>query len=158
MNIYKYDIVYQEVPHHISLALYVCGCPLQCPGCHSPELWTETTGTPLTCEGLQYLLNKYQNRISCVLFMGGEWHEAQLITFLQMARDYKLLTALYTGLETISPELEKQLSFLKSGPWRRDLGGLASANTNQIFRDLRNGQVLNHLFQTNNKESSYDKT
>ncbi|MDG0816900.1 anaerobic ribonucleoside-triphosphate reductase activating protein [Bdellovibrio svalbardensis] len=154
MNIYKYDIVYQEVPHHISLALYVCGCPLQCPGCHSPELWTEKTGTPLTREGLLSLLNKYCDRISCVLFLGGEWHEQELVSLLQVAREQSLLTALYTGLDVVSPELEKHLDFLKTGPWRRELGGLASPNTNQIFRDLRNGQILNHLFQTNSKETS----
>lgn len=154
MNIYKYDIVYQEVPHQISLALYACGCPLKCPGCHSPELWSEKTGSPLSAERLQSLLERYRTRISCVLFMGGEWHEAQLIKFLQQVKAQNLLTALYTGLTEVSPQLEKNLDFLKTGPWRYELGGLDSPQTNQIFRDLRTQQVLNHLFQTHNKEHS----
>lgn len=154
MNIYKYDIVYQEVPGHISLALYVCGCPLKCPGCHSPELWTEDTGTPLTADRLEALLSKYHKRISCLLFLGGEWHLTELIELLQQARRYQLHTALYTGLEQVPPQLERELDFLKTGPWKRELGGLASPGTNQVFRDLRNNLVLNHLFQDNNKENS----
>ncbi|WP_374030665.1 4Fe-4S cluster-binding domain-containing protein [Bdellovibrio bacteriovorus] len=85
MNIYKYDIVFQEVPDHVSLAFYVCGCPLKCPGCHSPELWTEKTGTPLTTELLQQLITRYRGRITCVLFLGGEWHETELCHFLKSA-------------------------------------------------------------------------
>lgn len=146
MNIYKYDIVFQEVPDHISLAFYVCGCPLRCPGCHSPELWTEKNGTPLTDELFETCLNRYIGKISCVLFMGGEWHEAELIRLLGKAQSRGLETALYTGLESVSAELEKSLRFLKTGPWRSELGGLSSPHTNQVFRDLKYNLKLNHLF------------
>nr|BFD60154.1 hypothetical protein CKG001_22610 [Bdellovibrio sp. CKG001]BFD66280.1 hypothetical protein HAGR004_13020 [Bdellovibrio sp. HAGR004] len=154
MNIYKYDIVFQEVPHHISLALYVCGCPLKCPGCHSPELWTEKTGTPLTTPLLQSLIEKYRHRISCLLFLGGEWHESELCEFLQLGRSHHLKTALYTGLEKVPQRLEQHLDYLKTGPWIQARGGLSSPTTNQVFRDLNTGKVLNHLFQHNTKETS----
>ncbi|AHZ85091.1 anaerobic ribonucleoside-triphosphate reductase activating protein [Bdellovibrio bacteriovorus] len=154
MNIYKHDIVFQEVPNHISLAFYVCGCPLKCPGCHSPELWTEKTGTPLTPIMFLELVRRYRQRISCVLFLGGEWRQDELLEFLKLAHQEDLLTALYTGLDHIPHELQQHLDFLKTGPWITARGGLWSPTTNQIFRDLRSGETLNHLFQHNTKEPS----
>lgn len=147
MNIYKYDIVFQEVPGHISLAFYVCGCPLKCPGCHSPELWTEKSGFALTLALFSTLLDRYQSKADCILFMGGEWHQKELIELLSVARRRHYKTALYTGLEKVSAELESSLNFLKTGPWKAELGGLSSPTTNQIFKDLTNNAVLNHLFQ-----------
>lgn len=161
MNIYKYDIVFQEIPHHISLAFYVCGCPLKCSGCHSPELWTEKNGYPLNAELFIKLVRRYKDRITCVLFMGGEWHEGELIEFLQLARAENLLTGLYTGLEAITPRLEKNLDFVKIGPWRQELGGLSSPRTNQVLWDLRSNIILNELFQNNSggkHDSSHTKT
>lgn len=147
MNIYKYDIVFQEVPHHISLAFYVCGCPLKCKGCHSPELWTENTGFPLTMKLYVELLQRYQEKADCILFLGGEWCLEELKNYLQLAQAKGFKTALYTGLEVVSPTLLKLLDFVKVGPWREELGGLESPATNQVFYDLSNNLKLNHLFQ-----------
>ncbi|WP_413294682.1 anaerobic ribonucleoside-triphosphate reductase activating protein [Bdellovibrio sp. HCB185ZH] len=159
MQIFKYDIVFQEVPHQISLAFYVCGCPLKCPGCHSTELWSEKNGYRLDIPLFNQILDKYQDRITTVLFLGGEWRESELIEFLKITHARNLLTAHYTGAEDASPALKSHLDFLKVGPWRRELGGLDSPATNQIFYDLKNNQILNHLFQRgNNKEIPHDPT
>lgn len=147
MNVYNYDIVFQEVPNHISLAFYVSGCNLRCPGCHSPELWPSHAGIQLTPELYLNLLNRYQKRIDCVLFLGGEWHETELTNFLQIARAQQLKTALYTGLENVSEDLLENLTFLKTGPWKNNLGGLSSPTTNQVFKDLETNTILNKLFQ-----------
>lgn len=147
MNIYRYDIVFQEVPNHIALAFYVCGCPLRCPGCHSPELWTEKTGTRMTMTLYRFLLKQYRNKADCILFLGGEWHSRELIEFLKEARALEFKTALYTGLDDVSMELKSHLTFLKTGPWRAELGGLSSPNTNQVFKDLTTNEILNRLFQ-----------
>ncbi len=147
MNIYKYDIVFQEVPEHIALAFYVCGCPLKCEGCHSPELWNLRSGFTLTPTLFLELLERYQGKADCVLFMGGEWHHSELISFLQKAQQLQYKTALYTGLDQIPTDLKSNLDFLKTGPWKKELGGLNSPSTNQVFMDLNTNKVLNHLFQ-----------
>ncbi len=147
LYIYKYDIVFQEVPDHISLAFYVSGCPLRCPGCHSPELWKDKNGRLLTTDFYGSLLERYKGFADCVLFLGGEWHSEDLVTLLDQARDGGFETALYTGLEDVSENLKKSLTFLKTGDWREKLGGLSSSQTNQIFKDLRTNKILNHLFQ-----------
>lgn len=152
MKFYKTDIVFQEIPGEISLAFYICGCPLRCPGCHSPELWTEKTGKPLTIELFASQLTRYRGLISNVLFLGGEWHQKELIRFLKLAKDEGLHTALYTGLESVPDELRSKLDFLKVGPWWAELGGLSSKTTNQRLYDLRTGQVLNSLFQNETKQ------
>lgn len=146
MKIYKYDILFQEVPNEISLGFYVCGCSLRCPGCHSPELWSENNGFALSDELFNSLLEKYAAKISCVLFLGGEWRPLELIHFLKLCEVRGLKTALYTGLDDITPEIKQHLDYLKCGPWREALGGLPSPVSNQIFWDVKNNKRLNHLF------------
>ena len=73
------DVVWQEVPHEVSLAYTIAGCPLRCPGCHSTYTWNAQQGTALSPEYLQKRLADYAGLLSCVLFFGGEWQEAALL-------------------------------------------------------------------------------
>ena len=62
-----------------------------------------------------------------------------------------LKACLYTGLEreeleAVSDGILPYLTYLKTGRWQMELGGLDSPATNQKFIDLRTGEVLNHLF------------
>lgn len=144
MNFIKYDIVFQEIPNEISLALYISGCPLRCKGCHSPELWNIQNGQKLSPELLSSLIDRYEGSASCLLFMGGEWEPESLIDFLMVAQKRNLKTALYTGheLEQLPPELVQNLNYLKTGPWIEKLGGLNSPTTNQKFYTLKEATCL----------------
>ena len=151
LNFTREQIVWQEVPGEVSLAFLFSGCPLRCKGCHSADSWKGCLGTELTAEYLQSRLERYRGLISCVLFMGGEWLPEKLLPLLAQVREAGLNTCLYTGLE--QDELEctsiaiiPQLTYLKTGRWKMELGGLDSPHTNQRFIDLRSGEVLNHLF------------
>lgn len=44
LNIVEYDIVFQEVPTEVSLALTVAGCPLMCRGCSRADTWKKRDG------------------------------------------------------------------------------------------------------------------
>ena len=68
---YNYDIVCQEVPDEITLAVNISCCPNRCKGCHSPWL-LEDKGEPMTEEMLDSLIGKYQSAITCFCFMGGD--------------------------------------------------------------------------------------
>ncbi|WP_201587215.1 anaerobic ribonucleoside-triphosphate reductase activating protein [Psychrobacter jeotgali] len=146
LNIVEYDIVFQEVPAEVSLALTVAGCPLMCRGCSRADTWKTEIGTPLTDNFLADLLERYTGLISCVLFMGGEWQPSALLSALQQVRQFGLKTALYTGLDEISAGLQAELTYLKTGPWIIERGGLDTPTTNQRFINCTNGEVLNHLF------------
>lgn len=146
MRYLNWDITFQEVPNEISLSFSITGCPIRCLGCHSPELWSSRNGKELTFEKLQELINRYRGQITAVLFLGGEWHEEELISFLQLAKSHSLKTCLYTGKETASEAILSHLDFLKTGSWISEKGGLDSETTNQKFIDVKNNQILNHLF------------
>ena len=155
MKYYDRQVVFQEVPNEISLAYSITGCDLQCKGCHSAFTWDGTMGTELTVIGLVNDLEKYGSLVSCVLFYGGEWHEDQLIQLLSVARrNYNLKTCLYTGRETVSDKILTHLTFVKTGRWIEELGGLDSPTTNQVLRIAHSGEILNHYFINNNTKRS----
>ena len=57
-----YDIVFQEIPDEVTLALNLSGCPNGCPGCHSPHLQRDE-GKALTPGALERLpAAAYTNR------------------------------------------------------------------------------------------------
>ena len=62
------DVVWQEVPHEVSLAYTIAGCPLRCPGCHSADTWNARQGRALSPAYLQQRLHDYAGLLSCVLF------------------------------------------------------------------------------------------
>jgi len=146
MRYYQKDVVFQEVPGEISLSYFICGCPLHCKGCHSSFTWSEGMGKLLTQESYDETLKRYEGYLTCVLFMGGEWHEQELLIFLKKARERGLKTCLYTGLEDVSDALKHNLTYLKTGPWIAELGGLDADTTNQRFIDLSSGDCLNTSF------------
>jgi len=140
------SVVFQEVPHEISLCFSVTGCKIGCKGCHSTELWNESYGMPLTNTKFINWLNKYKNMITCVIFFGGEWQASALIEKLLIAKNFGLKTCLYSGQDHIDINISQHLTFLKTGRWQPDLGGLDSSTTNQVFRNLVTGEKLNYLF------------
>ena len=128
------QIVLQEVPDEISLALAVSGCPVGCVGCHSTHTHSPTYGRPITLEALATLLRQNKH-LSCVLFYGGEWAPDDLIPLLALVKNTGLKTCLYTGKEL--PDIQSQillyLDYIKTGPYIEALGGLNSPTTNQRF-------------------------
>jgi len=146
MNYSFPQVVTQEIPNEISLALSISGCPLQCPGCHSPFTWNPTYGKPLTTSTLEDFLLRYEGMITCVLFYGGEWEKETLKQHLTTIREHGLLTALYTGQNMIEDDIATLLDFVKLGPWISARGGLNSPTTNQRLIDLRTGECLNRYF------------
>ena len=67
----NFDIVFQEVPDEVTLAINISNCPNQCVGCHSQYLWKDV-GYVLDKESLDELVAKYRTGITCVCFMGGD--------------------------------------------------------------------------------------
>lgn len=135
-----YDIVFQEVPGEVSLALNISNCPFRCEGCHSPHL-REDIGEDLERD-LPMLLEKYKGMITCVLFLGNG---KDLISFRQCTQHCKrqgLKVALYTGEDDDNIHRDENdlfwfgayydlPNYLKTGQYKKELGGLSSPSTNQ---------------------------
>lgn len=129
-------VSFQEVPDEVSLTLSISGCPLACKGCHSAFTWNPTYGSPLTDNVFQDYLKRYDGLITCVLFYGGEWNLNRLHNLLRQALDVGLKTCLFTGLEysEITITTLNLLTYIKTGPYIQELGGLDSPHTNQVFQ------------------------
>lgn len=115
------------------------------------------SGRELSNEQFVMDLKKNRGWITCVLFMGGEWHQKELMDYLDITLEAGLKTALYTGSEEVSSDLLGRLNYLKTGPYKKELGGLDSLTTNQILKNTKTGEILNSRFILS-KEVTYDST
>ncbi len=134
LKVASFDIVFQEIPGEVTLALNLSGCPCHCPGCHSPHLW-EDIGEELNAELLSGLLDRYGSMITCVAFMGGDQDPAEVAQWAEYVKRIRnqesgIKTAWYSGRMNM-PSLEGPFDYVKIGPYIESLGGLKSEKTNQ---------------------------
>ena len=135
LRCYSYDIVCQEIPDEITLAVNISCCPNRCPGCHSPWLWEEA-GEEMTEDMLTSLISGYSAAITCFCFMGGdaEPSEVERISRWIKSRWPHIKTAWYSGRAELPDGFDVMvLDYLKLGPYIEELGGLKSPDTNQVF-------------------------
>lgn len=145
----SYDIVFQEVPNEVTLAINLSLCPNRCVGCHSPHL-RDDIGTELTEQELDLLIDNYRNNITCVCFMGGDHAPLEVAHMAQTIRQcYGLKTAWYSGRDVLPSELDARcFDFIKLGHYDKRYGGLKSQSTNQKFFRVVSGKLedATHLF------------
>ena len=139
-----YDIVFQEIPGEVTLALNISGCPNRCAGCHSPHL-QQDIGELLDEGLLAGLLETYGGSVTCVCFMGGDSDPAEverLSLFIRSETGNVLKTAWYSGNQDFPGRCSwKSFDFIKLGPYVQYLGGLDSPRTNQKFYRIKDGGV-----------------
>ena len=135
LKCYSFDVVCQEIPDEISLAVNISCCPNRCPGCHSPWLWSND-GEDMTDEMLTNLIGRYSAAITCFCFMGGD---AEPMEVMRLAGWIKtrwphIKTAWYSGKSQIPDGFEiTSMDYIKLGPYIEALGGLKSPDTNQAL-------------------------
>jgi anaerobic ribonucleoside-triphosphate reductase activating protein len=78
--------------------------------------------------------------------MGGEWHPDELVHKLATAKELGFDTCLYTGQETVSDDIKSNLTWLKTGPWVEERGGLTCPTTNQRFVEVKTNKLINNQF------------
>jgi len=127
VKVASFDIVFQEIPGEVTLALNLSNCPCHCPGCHSQHL-AQDIGEVVTEELLDSLTGRYKGLITCVAFMGGDADPEEVAKWAQYVRPLK--TAWYSGRMHM-PRDEKAFDYVKLGPYIEELGGLKSEKTNQ---------------------------
>lgn len=137
------DVVFQEVPDEVTLAINLTGCPCRCPGCHSPVLWGNT-GECLNPESLDKLIDKCDGHITCVALMGGDGEPDAvngLMCYLRK-RHSNLRTAWYSGRSLLPRTVDlSNFDYIKLGPYLAHLGGLRSQRTNQRFFKIEKGAM-----------------
>lgn len=147
LRIYNYDIVFQEIPDEVTLALNITNCPCRCKGCHSKFLW-EDQGEELGEESLATIINGYRKAVTCICFMGGDREPALvngLAAFVK-ARYPGMKTGWYSGRQEISPMAELQnFDFIKVGPYSEEKGSLKERTTNQRLYKIGPGGKMEDL-------------
>ena len=129
LKVASFDIVFQEIPGEVTLALNLSNCPCHCPGCHSPHL-AEDIGEEVNEALLDDLTGRYKGLITCVAFMGGDSEPEEVAKWAAYLKAGGLKTAWYSGLMNM-PKDEKAFNYVKLGPYIEALGGLKSEKTNQ---------------------------
>lgn len=148
LKCYSYDIVCQEIPDEITLAVNISCCPNRCPGCHSPWLWDDA-GEDMTWDMLSALIEKYAGAITCFCFMGGDADPFEVMKLAALIKESfpGIKTAWYSGKEELPVGFDlKVLDFVKLGPFIERLGGLKSPNTNQALYRIHEDGFMERIF------------
>ena len=142
----NHDIVFQEFPDEVTLAVNLSRCPCACPGCHSIYLWGDV-GEDLTEDRLLALVESYGPTITCVALMGGDGDPDRVLELLHHVRSLHphLHTGWYSGRQQLPAGFDPLTAptYVKLGPWRAELGPLSSPTTNQrLFRYAPDGTAV----------------
>ncbi len=156
----NYNIVFQEIPGEVTLAVNLSGCPNRCKGCHSKHLQQEI-GDRLDEEVIRYLLDKYENSITCFCFMGGDAEPKEverLSNFIRKETNKTIKTGWYSGKRNLPDNVSiHNFDYIKIGPYIEKLGGLNKETTNQRFYKIEDEQTvdLTSLFQKKKHSVSF---
>jgi len=137
------DIVFQEIPDEVTLAINISNCPCHCPGCHSRYLW-EDVGLPLDTSAIDDFVDQYGANLTCIAFMGGDSDPRGVNQLAQYVHEEypQLRVAWYSGRTVISAAVHKEdFDYIKIGPFIRHLGPLKNPTTNQrLYRQNDQGE------------------
>ena len=125
------NVVLEEIPGRITLALEISNCQGNCVGCHSPFLRTDT-GEELTPAVADRLIDDNFG-INCFLLLGeGKDHRA-LMEFAAWLRSAHpgLELGIYSGRTEVEEEMYEAFDYVKTGPYIAGYGPLNSVTTNQ---------------------------
>lgn len=137
------DIVFQEIPDEVTLAVSLSGCPCRCPGCHSKHLWGDG-GEPLTEQAVDRMLDTYGGRVSCIALFGGDAAPAEVdeIAANIRRRHPRLHTAWWSGRTLLSKAVQlNNFDYIKLGPYLAHLGPLKNRRTNQRLYKVEGGTL-----------------
>lgn len=143
-------VVFQEIPDEVTLSINISNCPCHCKGCHSQYLW-EDIGEPLTAMSLTNMLQKYEQDITCICFMGGDNEPAtvnSLAQWLKIAHP-QIHVGWYSGRTKPAEEINlENFDYVKLGPYIEAKGGLSKRTTNQRLYKIADKKMtdITHRF------------
>lgn len=144
LKFYSTLIGLQEIPDEVSLVINIANCPIHCSDCHAPMLWGNI-GTPLTADNLKKLIEPLADKITCVVFMGGDIEPDSVNELADYIRREFLYIKIgwYSGRIQVPLFIEyRNFDYIKLGPYVKSLGGLDSPITNQRLYKVQGCQLF----------------
>ena len=137
-------ITMNEIPGRIAVYFELGNCTQGCPGCHSPHLTQQQVLAITPIEELEGIAETQATKgANAIVLMGGTTNgitEADLITISKRLSSI-LPVCLYSGRDDLEADqyiAEKAgLTWLKTGSYQEERGGLNSPITNQHFYECR---------------------
>ena len=129
------DIVFQEIPDEVTLAVNLSGCPCHCPGCHSKHLWDDG-GEVLDGKAIDCLLDRQRQEVTCLSLMGGDAQPQEVDRLAHWLREHhpRLKIAWWSGRSLLSSRVSlANFDYIKLGPYIEAKGPLNKPTTNQIL-------------------------
>ena len=125
------DVVIEEIPDKVTLAVEISNCPGNCPGCHSPFL-KEDIGKELTPQVIDRLIAENFG-INCFLMLGEGQAPEALRTLARHVRSAhpNVEVALYSGRKSVEDDIFELFDYVKVGPYIEEAGPLNKPGTNQ---------------------------
>jgi len=125
------DIVMEEIPSKVTLAVEIPNCQGNCVGCHSPFL-KKDIGEELTPQVVDRLIADNFG-VNCFLLLGeGNDPEALRVIARHLRSAHpNIETALYSGRCEVEDDLFDLFDYVKVGPYIETFGPLNSKTTNQ---------------------------
>lgn len=140
----EYGTTLQEIPNEISLYFNLGKCACHCKGCHSMHLWDTNMITPMkNVDEVLDIVRKYQDDVTAVVFMGGNRNGMDFEEFAErILKPVSLVkpVGIYMGAWTAEEVFiaAQYCRWIKVGTFLKELGGLESPCTNQIFLEVQN--------------------
>lgn len=146
-------ITLNEVPDKIAYFIELGSCTQRCKGCHSKELWEEVE-SPTSLEAvLRGAENAIESGANAIVLMGGTCNKMSTPDLLKVLDGLSEIapTCLYSGLDDEKTNTyiaeHSDITWLKTGSYKEELGGLSSPTTNQRFYRKEYELVSkNHLY------------
>ena len=129
-------VTFSEIPEEVALCINITGCPVHCPDCHSKHLW-EDIGNELKPVVLSDLIAK-NDGITCVAFMGGDNSSEDIYELARWIKNNtELKVCWYSGMPLRKDVPLEYFDYIKTGSYKKELGGLDSVATNQRFYEVK---------------------
>lgn len=146
----NHDIVFQEFPDEVTLAINLSLCPNGCPGCHSAYLQGDI-GEELTPERLLAIVEDFIGEITCVGLMGGDNDPAEIDHLMHVIKERygdTLRTGWYSGRQQLPAGFNPEaFDYVKVGPYVKALGPLNAETTNQRLYRVENGEFVDITYR-----------
>ena len=125
------EIVMQEIPNEVSLALNISNCQNNCVGCHSTFL-QQDIGKILDVLNLDDDIKKYLPFVTNILFLGeGKDQQTLLESAVYFKNILKKKVSLYSGRIQVEDIIYNIFDYVKVGPYIEKFGPLNKNTTNQ---------------------------